>query len=80
MKRTVTWGHWGVSLYEGDVWHDPNQAQLRGGCTFPCGPQGPVDGTIGSPERTRIEEAVHAWGERGEIVPPMEARQLNPAD
>jgi hypothetical protein len=29
--------------------------------SFPCGPQGPIDGTIGSPERKQWEDVRESW-------------------
>ncbi len=62
--RKAEWGHWGITLYDGDA--------LVGGVQFPCGPQGPVDGMIGSPERQRYTDAVKAWLERGDVVALMQ--------
>ena len=70
-RRSASWGHWAITLYTGDVWGDYRTAIAVGGVTFPCGPQGPVDGYLGSATREAYRAAIRAWMEHGEILPPL---------
>ena len=53
--REVSWGNWGLTFL------DRNEIVAK--VDFPCGAQGPVDGTIGSPERKGWLAVVEAWRE-----------------
>lgn len=59
--RRTDWGHWGLTFVEqiGDNW------LIRGRAFYPVGPQGPVEGTVGSPERQRWLEMADAWVKHG---------------
>lgn len=66
--RKVDWGHWSLDfIVDGRVY-----ARLF----FPVGPQGPADGTLGSPERQRYLEYCDAWIQRG--VWPLAASVVTP--
>lgn len=65
-KRFVSWGHWGISFWNGDR-NDQPTWQAIAEVSFPVGPQGPMDGFIGSPERQRWIDACRVWTERGEL-------------
>lgn len=59
LARNVAWGNWGIQLRDGSAF----VAEVP----FPVGPQGPMDGTIGSPLRLKFEAMCKAWKERGEM-------------
>ena len=51
--RRAEWGHWGITFCRG-------RAPV-GTLYFGVGNGGPVDGTVGSPERERYQEACRSW-------------------
>lgn len=55
--RAVSWGHWGITFQDGER----SVATL----SFPVGPQGPMDGFLGSKEREGYRRACRAWCEDG---------------
>lgn len=57
IRQKVEWGNWGITLYaEAD-----GKNVFFGKLYFPVGPQGPIDGHIGSPERARWLKACSDW-------------------
>lgn len=56
--RTVRWGHWGLSFYEG--------SRLCGRALSPLSPQGPIQGPSGGPLRRALEEMGRVWKSGGQ--------------
>jgi len=63
--RTVYWSNWGITFYQGNNQSDLTKVKEL---QYAIGPQGPVDGTIGSPTRKRYEKICAEWVEKG-ILP-----------
>jgi hypothetical protein len=64
--RQASWGHWGICFF----WAVPDAyapARIEGTLYFPCGPQGPQDGFVGSREHQRYADAVKVWREQGTL-------------
>jgi hypothetical protein len=61
--RRTDWGHWGLTFVE----RVDERWETRGRIYFPVGPQGPVDGCIGTPERQRWLEVADAWVKDGRL-------------
>lgn len=59
--RRTEWGNWGLAFLR----HDGQTWQVVDGTHFPCGPRGPVDGTVGSPEQMRWRRVADAWTQHG---------------
>lgn len=64
--RRIEWGNSGITYIE------DNHPVYR--FEFPVGPQGPVDGTIGSPERAKLVATIGKWVDEG--IAPVEARNV----
>ncbi|SRR6266566_1527619 len=63
MIRTAEWTNWAINFVQ--------EAIVVASLDFPCGPQGPCDGFVGSPERKRYQSMVHEWMTNGAL--PKEA-------
>lgn len=68
-KRTVEWGHWGLTFMEPQPDASRNYGKIIGTVPFPVGNCGPCDGTVGSPQREKYRAMCKAWMERGELPP-----------
>lgn len=56
----VEWGNWGLTFYASAI--DSTLATMFfATLPFPVGPQGPTDGTLGSPLRQRYLDACKQW-------------------
>lgn len=64
-QRTVYWGHWGIAFGEVQPDLTKNFGRIIGTVYFPVGNGGPVDGTVGSPERLGYQAMVKDWIENG---------------
>lgn len=51
--RNIQWNSGGITFLE--------RGLIIAIVNFPCGPQGPIDGTVGSKERLKWEGVRHAW-------------------
>lgn len=60
MANLAYWGHWAISLFVAENYGSEVES-FFGEISFPVGPQGPVDGLLGSPERRRYEDAIKQW-------------------
>jgi hypothetical protein len=61
MYNIVEWGHWGLTFYKTDNLTTRKPIEFFGKLYFPVGPQGPMDGTYGSPLRQKFEKACRDW-------------------
>lgn len=59
--RTAEWTNWSINFVD--------EAKVTASLYFPCGPQGPVDGFVGSPERKQYQSYVHDWITAGTLPP-----------
>lgn len=57
--RSVQWGHNGITFLD--------RRDIVAVVRFPTGPQGPIDGLIGSPERKRWQDTCTAWREHATL-------------
>jgi len=64
--RFVSWGHWGIGFWEGDR-NDLDICQAIAQISFPVGPCGPMDGTLGSREHLNYQRMCSAWVDTGEM-------------
>lgn len=67
-NRHCEWGNWGIGFYDPQPDPTRNYGVLVARIEFPCGPQGPCDGFLGSPEREAYKRMCRDWTERG-ILP-----------
>lgn len=59
--RTVQWGNWGITFSEKQPDERKNFGVIVGQLPFAVGACGPIDGTIGSEARSRLQAACDAW-------------------
>jgi hypothetical protein len=55
--RTASIGNWGLTFLADGL--------VAGTVYFPVGPQGPIEGSLGSPERERYRQAARDWVDKG---------------
>lgn len=66
--RTCQWGNWGITFYNPQPDLTLNYGILVASIDFACGPQGPIDGYLGSPLRESYKKMCRDWTEHG-ILP-----------
>ena len=72
-KRTVCWGIWSISFYEGDFTNPVlgSHSKIRE-IFFPCDSTGsPINSGLTPPEQERYKKMIKDWVERG-ILPKQD--------
>lgn len=64
-RRFVDWGHSGIGFWNGSRTAPSDTWQAVAWLAFAVGPQGPIDGTLGSTLRRRYREIVLDWVQFG---------------
>lgn len=59
MDRFVDWGHWAIHFWNGH--RNQADAQCVAVLYFPTSATGPMDGTLGSPERSSYKHICQQW-------------------
>lgn len=65
--RCVDWDNWGLRFFYTPP-GEPGHNVCAGFLAFPVGPNGPVDGVLGSEQRQKYARIVKIWKDKG-ILP-----------